>query len=241
MDLDMLNRLRVNAGKPELKSWKASKALLAAAIKGFQEKGFTDALPGANLNATPQAADPALLEPFKEPEKNKDVPEEKVTKVKTQLARGIETEGYAKHSRKAVQDIRREERKTEKASRKATKDKIKLSEKDKKQIKDEAEDRTRGKVDAKKDPEKAKRQQDKIQAKRDKREKEGKKPKPEKISDEITVAEIARELDIDPRVARAKLRRHEDKIKSLHTKGQDRWTFPKSAKKEIKAILEGKK
>jgi hypothetical protein len=51
------------------------------------------------------------------------------------------------------------------------------------------------------------------------------------------VADIARELDIDPKIARAKLRRHEDKISKLHTKGQDRWTFPKSARKTIADIL----
>lgn len=228
MDLEMLNRLRVNAGKNELVSWKASKALLEQQIRSLQEKGFTDALPGANLNATPVSTDPKLLEPFKEPEKDEDAPEEKpVTKVKTQLARGIETEGYAKHSRKAVQDIRSKER----AENKATKKKIKLSKEDKRQLKAEAEAR-----------EKAERQTKHIEEKRAKRAAEGKlKPAKEKSKDEITVADIARDIGIDPRVARAKLRRHEDKISKLHTKGQDRWTFPKAAAKEIKAILKGGK
>lgn len=226
MDLDMLNRLRVNAGKPELKSWKASKGELIKVIKKFQADGFTDALPGANVNATPVADDPKLLEPFKEPEKEEaeEAAPEKVTKVKAQLARGIETEGYAKHSRKAVQDIRRDERKASKEERA----KVKLDEKDKKQIKDEAEDRQK--------PAKEKANKKILESKP----KKDKAKKVEKDSDEITVAEIARDIGIDPRVARAKLRRHEDKIKKLHTKGQDRWTFPKSAKKEIKAILEGK-
>ncbi len=225
MDLAMLNRLRVNAGKTELKSWKASKGELEKVIKTFQSQGFTDALPGANINATPVADDPKLLEPFKEPEKDEDAPEEKQpTKVKTQLARGIETEGYARHSRKAVQDIRRDEKKASKAERADKKKKDK---------------KPKGEVDAEKEPEKAARQQKHIADKKAKREKEGKKPKAEKSSDEITVAEIARDLDIDPRVARAKMRRHEDKVSKLHTKGQDRWTFPKSAAKEIKAILKG--
>ena len=60
MDLAMLNRLRVNAGKPELRSWKASKQKLIEAITKLQDEGFLDTLPGANVNAPPVTDDPEL-------------------------------------------------------------------------------------------------------------------------------------------------------------------------------------
>jgi len=250
MNLEMLNRLRVNAGKPELKSWKASQSKLKEAVKTLQDAGFVDALPGANINATPVANDPKLIEPFTEATEEELAAQEgrrkhdeeddgaplvkkdpETTKVKTQLARGIETDGYAKHSRKAVQDHRRDEKKAGKEERA----KVKLDAKDKKQVKDEADDR-------KKAPTKEERQTEIIKNKRAKREKEGKlKPAKEKNANEVTVAELAREVGMDPKIARAKLRRHEAKLEKLHTKGQDRWTFPKSAAAEIRKILKGEK
>lgn len=223
-----LNRLRVNAGKPELKSWKASKDALYEAIDKLERAGAIDVLPGANVEAAPKTEDPVVAAALTaEPV----VPEKKeptFTKVKPGLGRGLGDEKYATHSRKAVQDHRTRERKE-----------LKLSKEDEKQIALEAEDRKKGAVDPKKDPERAERQKKHIEEKQAKRKAEGKEPKRKEVgSDEITVAEIARELGIDPKIARAKLRRHEDKpTYPKHTKGQDRWTFPKAAAADLKKIL----
>lgn len=208
--LEKLNRLRVNAGKKPLKSWKASQDALLDAIDTLQKEGFTDALPGANLEAAPITEDPEVAAALEKP-----APE--VTKVKPGLGRGLGDEKYAVHSRKAVQDHRRDEKKA---------------------AKDEKKSRPKGEVDPDKEPEKAARQKKHIETKKAKREAAGTPSKRKEVGkDEITVADIAREIGIDPKIARAKLRRHEDKLTKLHTKGQDRWTFPKSAAKEIKAIL----
>lgn len=260
-NLEKLNRLRVNAGKNELKSWKASQAKLDDAIKALEDAGHTDALPGANTDAAPKIDDPEVAAARPEPEASSPAKAENDVPVlpappsgngmthqkgKPALARGLDTEMYARNCRKAVRDHREKEKKESKAK------KVELSDADKKQIKDEASSRGRktlpprakqpgkivGEVDAKKEPEKAQRQKDKIAAKQEAREE---KPKAEKNPNEITVADIARELDIDPKVARAKLRRHEDKLTKLHSKGQDRWTFPKTAAAEIKKILKGAK
>jgi hypothetical protein len=239
-NLEKLNRLRVNAGKNPLKGWKASQAQLEAQIKRFEDDGFTDVVTGADTTVVPKTDDPVIAKvlpkeeeipsladsalsknvanPSKEPERKKQP---------AKLARGLETEKYAVHSRKAVADHRRDERN-------ANKKKVKLTKADKKQIKDEAKSRIAGAIDPKKDPERAKRQAQHVA---DKQAARANKPKNHQSPDEVTVAEIARELDIDPKVARAKLRRHEAKLMPLHTKGQERWTFPKSAKKAIVEIL----
>lgn len=229
-DLDKLNRLRVNAGKKELKSWKAPQDKLDAAIKALEDAGHTDVLPGANPEAEPVTDDPevAAARPAveEEPEPEKKGPK-KATQGKPSLARGLDTELYARNCRKAVRDHREKEKK----------DKALLSPEDKAQIKAEAELR-KGEVDPKKDPKKAARQKKHIEDKQAARKAAGKAPTRKEVgADEITVADIARKLDIDPKVARAKLRRHEAKISKLHTKGQDRWTFPKSAEKTITDIL----
>lgn len=225
-DLAKLNRLRVNAGKPELKAFKGTQEKLDTAIKTLEDAGHTDVLPGANADAAPVSDDPEVQAalPADEPAPTKEPTK---TNGKPSLARGLDTDGYAKHSRLAVRQHREREKK----------DAAKLSPEDKAQIKAEAKLR-KGEVDAKKDPKKAARQKKHIEDKQAARKKAGKVSKVrEKNPDEITVADIARELDIDPKIARAKLRRHEDKINKLHTKGQDRWTFPKSAKKTIADIL----
>lgn len=259
-NLEKLNRLRVNAGKTELKSWKASQEKLDAAIKVLEDAGHTDVLPGADAGAAPKIDDPEVAAARPEPEETKDEApsladsamaknianppkeEKKPTNGKASLARGLDTDSYARQSRERVRDLREKEKKEAKAK------KVELSDADKKQIKDEAESRKgskkkgkgkiAGQVDAKKEPEKAKRQKKHVE---DKQKARAEKPKAEKNPNEITVADIARELDIDPKVARAKLRRHEDKLTKLHTKGQDRWTFPKTAAAEIKKILKGAK
>lgn len=223
MSLDKLNRLRVNAGKPELKSWKASGAKLDEAIKTLEAAGFTDVVPGADPNAKPVTDDPVIAKvlPAEEPK----AAEPEVKKQKAQLARGLETDSMARQSRIAVQMAREKERREEKAEKVEVKAKEKAAKK---------EQKIAGKVDPKKDPERAKRQEKHV---KDKQAARAAKPKAEKNDNEFTVAELCRELDIDPKVGRAKLRRHEDKISKLHTKGQDRWTFPISAKKELSSIL----
>lgn len=255
-NLEKLNRLRVNAGKSELKSWKASQAKLDDAIKALEDAGHTDALPGADTNAAPKIDDPEVAAARPEPEEapkledsamaknidnsGKKEPPKAKNDGRPALARGLDTEPYARNCRDRVRDHREKEKKDAKAK------KVELSEADKKQIKDEAEDRKKGKkkgkitgeVDAKKEPEKAARQKKHVA---DKQKARADKPKAEKNPNEVTVADIARELDIDPKVARAKLRRHEDKLTKLHSKGQDRWTFPKTAAAEIKKILTGAK
>jgi hypothetical protein len=237
-NLETLNRLRVNAGKPELKSWKASGKKLEEAIQGLVAGGFTDALPGANVNAEPKTDDPEVAKviqdpvPETKPKKAKksepvveEKPEPKVTNGEAKLGRGLENEPMARQSRLAIQMRKERERREGKAAKKEEKAAAKAAKK---------EALPKGAVDPKKDPEKAARQQKHIEEKKKAR---AAKPKVEENSNEISVADIARELDIDPKVARAKLRRHEDKIKKLHTKGQDRWTFPKSAKAELVKIL----
>ncbi len=246
-DLAKLNRLRLNAGKPELKSWKASQDKLDAAVKVLEEAGHTDALPGADVNAKPETTDPEVAANLVEPEKpvkledsamakniaNPPKDEKPKEKPKAGLARGLDTDTMARNSRLSVRMIREKEQAEAKAARKAERDAEKADKK-----KPKKEGKIVGEVDAKKEPEKAQRQKDKIKAKQEAR---AAKPKAEKNPNEITVADIARELDIDPKVARAKLRRHEAKLEKLHTKGQDRWTFPKSAAKDIKSILTGGK
>lgn len=270
-DLAKLNRLRVNAGHDELKSWKAPQHKLEEKIAQLEAQGYLDTVVGAQVDVAPKTDDPAVAaarpddapteevkgDRHDEAEKLKDSavppsladsamsknvgkteakPEKETTKGKASLARGLDSDTMAVQSRARVRDHREKEKKDRKAN------KVQLSEEEKAAIKDEAKSRAKGAVDPKKDPDKAKRQQEKIKAKQDKRAAEGKTAKPKTKNDnEVTVAEIARELDIDPKVARAKLRRHEDKLTKLHTKGQDRWTFPKTAGAEIKKILTGKK
>lgn len=223
--LAKLNRLRVNAGKPELKSWKASKDSLLDAIDTLEKQGYLDVLPGAQVNAKPVTEDPAIKEALaKEP-----------VKLKPAMSRGIGDDPYARNCRKSLQDERAKEKRLLKELKKNGK--VELDEKDKQQIKIEAELR-KGEVDPKKDPQKAARQKKHIEEKKAKRKAAGKEPVKKKASDnEITVADIARELGISPKIARNKLRRHEDKLVKLHTPGQDRWVFPKSAAAKIKEIL----
>lgn len=241
-DLNKLNRLRVNAGKKELKAWKASQEKLAEAITALETAGFTDALPGANVEAAPVTDDPEVAKNLAEPEKDEETPsladsamskniakeEKKETKPakkeKVSLARGLDTEPYARNCRERVRDHREAEKKAN-AKKPAKEEKKKPG-------------KIVGEVDAKVDPEKAKRQKDKIKAKQEAR---AAKPAKDKDPNEITAADVARECGVDPKVARAKFRRHEDKLTKLHTKGQDRWTFPKSARAELVKILTGAK
>jgi hypothetical protein len=234
--LSKLNRLRVNAGKPELKAWKASALKLQEAITTLEAAGFTDALPGANIDAAPHTDDPQVAAARPEEEKKpildspmaKNIAKPTVEKPKptplnlqrVSLARGLDTDSYARACREKVKDHRAKEKADEKAAKPEKAPALKIT----------------GKVDAKKNPEKAKRQEEHVKTKREAR---ATKPAKEANANEITIAELSRELNIDPSVARAKLRRQEDKIIKLHTKGQDRWTFPRSATAQLTAILTG--
>jgi hypothetical protein len=160
-DLAKLNRLRVNAGKPELQAFKGGQVKLDAAIKTLEDAGHTDVLPGANADAAPVTDDPEVqaVLPTEEPE----VPEKKEptkTNGKPSLARGLDTDSYAKHSRTAVRDHREREKR----------EAAQLSPEDKAQIKAEAKARqAKGEVDPKKDPSKAARQKQHIADKQAKR------------------------------------------------------------------------
>lgn len=225
--LAKLNRLRANAGKAELKSWKASQEKLDQAIAGLEAQGFTDVLPGANPDAPPVIEDPevAKARPTEEEPAKTDPP---VTKIKPGLGRGVGDElVYGKHCRKAVRDIREKEKR----------ERAQLSDDDKKQIKAEAKLR-KGEVDPKKDPAKAARQKKHIEDKQKARAAAGKVAKKREVpSDQITVADIARKLDMDPKIARAKLRRYEGKPDYPKSVKGERWVFPKSAEKAIAKIL----
>jgi hypothetical protein len=91
--LNKLNRLRLNAGKPELKSWKASKDKLMDAISSFENQGFQDVFPGANTDAAPVTTDPEIIKALAKAneEKDEDPPkgQPKITKIKSELARGV--------------------------------------------------------------------------------------------------------------------------------------------------------
>jgi len=227
-DLAKLNRLRVNAGKKELKAWKADQSKLDEQVKALEDAGFTDALPGANTDAAPVTDDPEVqaARPTDETPAKKEPTK---TNGKPSLARGLDTDGYAHHSRKAVRDIREKEKREKKEQA------AKLSPEDKQQIADEAK-RRKGDLDPK--TAKGKRQKQHIKDKQEARAKAGRVTKSkEKNPDEVTVADIARELNIDPKIARAKMRRYEGKDNYPKPVKGERWTFPKSAKAAIAKIL----
>jgi hypothetical protein len=231
ISLEKLNRLRVNAGKAELKSWKASKDKLREAISSLETAGFTDALPGADLNAQAITDDPEVAAARPEPEEVKEKKEPTVTKdPRPALARGLDTELYAKNSRKAVRDHREKEAAEQKAERREQKEAEKAASKKEKKI--------AGKVDEKSDPDKAERQKAKIKAKQEAR---AAQPKVEKDPNQITAADVAREVGMDPKVARAKLRRYEGKDEYPKTIPGERWVYPKSAGPALAKILRGDK
>lgn len=245
---DKLNRLRKVAGQRPLKSWKASQDQLNAQIKRLEDDGYedpgpdpipveADAAPAVDFGDDAKADIPPTADDI--PALAKDKPAKEVTKVPPRLARGTDTET---HCKKAISDARPKSKKEQKRLDKIksfvngdidTLDKKKKSKKSKiKKNKDGTGTKTTtsGK----------KRKLGKDLMK--KIEKQSKEKHSDKRSDKdnFTVADLARECDMDPKVARAKLRRHEDKIKKLHSKGQDRWVFPNSARKALKEILQPK-
>lgn len=123
------------------------------------------------------------------------VDESKVSKHPARLARGTETE---MHSRKAVEDARRDEAKAAKPTKKPKKEKP---------------------------------------AKASKKDKGSKKPKATKPTrtDTFTLADLARELGISPKVARAKLRRK----KNVPAQVGESWTFANSDRSAVRKLLKG--
>ena len=262
--LEKLNRLRVNANMAELKSWKGSTAKLLEKIAELEAAGHSDALPGANLKAAPSVT-PELQEELKKEEEtaksvlgesamakavdNSTPDEPKKEKPRAKLARGLDTDSYARQSREKIRDQAEADKKEEKAKRKAEKAAKKIAEGNKKKKKGKKKKEKHviddakivGKVDEKADPEKAARQKKHIEDKQAARAAKKDKKVEDKDPNNFTVADLARELDIDPKTARNKLRRHSDKIDGLHSKGQDKWTFPNAAKKELTKILRGDK
>ena len=223
-DLAKLNRLRVNAGKDELKSWKAPQHKLEAAIKKFEDDGFIDVLPGANPEAQPLTDDPEVAAVLPKEEPKGDRYDEAETLKESAVTPSLAESAMSRNVGKV-------EKKPEKETTKGKASLARGLDSDTMAVQSRA--RVRDHREAEKKANKAK---------QDKRAAAGKDTTPRvKNDNEITVAEIARELDVDPKVARAKLRRHTDRIKKAVPKWDGGWTFPKTAAAEIKKILQGKK
>lgn len=255
--LDQLNRLRRAAGAKPLKRWAASQESLNIKIQEYKDNGYEDPGPDPITEETPVAPpvdfgpdakadtpptadeipalkDSALSKNVGNPvvEENKD----KIHKHPARLARGTDTET---HCRKAVADAREKTKK----EKKADKERKKSIDKDFKRS-DKGKKPKKAKIKKNKDGTATKtttsgnvRQLGKELAEKITKQRKEKHADKRADPDNFTVAELGRECGMDPKVARAKLRRHEDKIKKLHTKGQDRWVFPNSARKQLKAIL----
>jgi hypothetical protein len=65
--------------------------------------------------------------------------------------------------------------------------------------------------------------------------------KTEAKGDTVTLADIARDLKVNPKVARAKARRHSSKLETLRIAGTDGWVFPSKNRTAVVNILTGKK
>lgn len=65
--------------------------------------------------------------------------------------------------------------------------------------------------------------------------------KKETNGDTVTLADIARDLDVNPKVARAKARRHSSKLETMRVAGTDGWVFASKHRTAIVNILTGKK
>lgn len=220
--LAKLNRLRKRANQRSVTAWKGSTDQLEAQIKRLEKEGYEDPGapepidfgPDAKADIPPTAKQIAAL---KERPGYAPGDQDKLHIMPTRLARGTDTES---HCKKAVQDLRRDSspKKKKKAKFKDNKDGS------------ATKTTTAGK----------KRHIGKDLNNQIKKQREDKHSDKRADDKNFTVAELARDLGMDAKVARAKLRRHEDDIKKLHSKGQDRWVFPNSAKKQIAAILKPK-
>lgn len=55
----------------------------------------------------------------------------------------------------------------------------------------------------------------------------------------FTLAALARDLKVDPKVARAKARRNAADFGKLSVKGADNWTFPVARRQAVSQLLTG--
>ena len=208
--LHHLNRRLRELGKPELKVWKASREkLIERIVQTDLDTAFAPAPEPASAPAAkekdneiggndeqPQSiADSAMAQNIAKPAKPK---KPTTTRHPAHLARGLETELYAKNCRDRVRDIREKERadakkgKPAKADKKSTAPKVASA----------------PRVNADANP------------------------------DHVTVADIARELGVNPKVARNKLRRRGSSLPATVV-GASAWTFHKKDKPTLVEILSG--
>lgn len=55
----------------------------------------------------------------------------------------------------------------------------------------------------------------------------------------FSLAELARDLKIDPKIARAKARRNVERFGKLRAKGETSWTFPVGKRAAVSQLLTG--
>lgn len=55
----------------------------------------------------------------------------------------------------------------------------------------------------------------------------------------FSLADLARDLKIDPKVARAKARRNEDDFGKYRARGEDGWVFPTTKRADVSRLLTG--
>lgn len=55
----------------------------------------------------------------------------------------------------------------------------------------------------------------------------------------FSLAALARDLKVDPKVARAKARRNADTFGKLRAKGETTWTFPVARREAVSQLLVG--
>ncbi|USN16762.1 hypothetical protein STRZYGA_00410 [Brevundimonas phage vB_BpoS-Strzyga] len=54
----------------------------------------------------------------------------------------------------------------------------------------------------------------------------------------FSLAALARDLKVDPKVARAKARRNPDDFNKLRVKGDDHWNFPVAKREAVSRLLQ---
>lgn len=207
--LHHLNRRLRELGKPELKVWKASREkLIERIVQTDLDTAFAptpepasapaakekDNEIGGNDEQPQSLADSAMAQNVAKPPRPK---KPTTTKHPAHLARGLETELYAKNCRDRVRDIREKERAEAKKAKPTKADKKK--------------------------PTATKAAAPRVT---------------ETNPDHVTVADIARELGVNPKVARNKLRRRGSSLPAT-VAGASAWTFHKKDKATLVEILSG--
>ena len=54
----------------------------------------------------------------------------------------------------------------------------------------------------------------------------------------FSLADLARDLELDPKIARAKARRNADSFNKLRVKGDDHWNFPVAKREAVSRLLQ---